>query len=233
MTGNGATEPMEVQGLADRLKALSHPKRLHLLRYLTTPHYLEEIASELGTARQSAQEHVKRLMDAGLLKRAEGRRDQTPVTEYTVHPQRIWSLLEELARLAHLTPEGVEDDESRSLTVALGETTTSPASSPARQARLIVVHGLRIGAQCSLTGNGPWLVGRDPHAALVLDWDSHASNRHFEIRRADTGWEVADLYSKNGTRHEWKRLPRGTSAPLANGDLVQAGRSLMLFSTPR
>ncbi|HEX9816629.1 MAG TPA: helix-turn-helix domain-containing protein, partial [Candidatus Thermoplasmatota archaeon] len=58
--------------LATALKSLSHPKRLRLLRFATEPRTLEEIASHLKVARQSAKEHLDRLLEIGLLEPRSG-----------------------------------------------------------------------------------------------------------------------------------------------------------------
>jgi hypothetical protein len=59
----------------------------------------------------------------------------------------------------------------------------------------------------------------------------YVSSRHAEVRRGPRGFEVADAFSSNGVWVDGKRLPRGGVVPIANGALVRAGRTLLLFRT--
>lgn len=219
-----------VATLSDALKVLGNAKRLRLVSFLVKPHYLEEIASELKVARQSAEEHVQQLVEVGVVKRVPGKRETGRVTDYVVVPQRLFALTEELARLGGLQPEIEESDDMRRMTQPLqtGAKTQSDSLAP----RLTIVHGMRIGQAVALTGAGPWMIGRDPHAALSLDYDPFVSTRHCELRKTDRGFDVADLYSSNGTLVDGKKLPRGATQPLANGVLLRVGRSLLLFRAP-
>jgi transcriptional regulator with GAF, ATPase, and Fis domain len=56
--------------------------------------------------------------------------------------------------------------------------------------------------------------------------DNWISGEHAEFRRAGAAWEVADLGSKNGTLLNGARVQ---SAPLADGDLLQLGRTFFRF----
>jgi pSer/pThr/pTyr-binding forkhead associated (FHA) protein len=95
--------------------------------------------------------------------------------------------------------------------------------------RLTVARGRHDGQMALLQGAGPWLVGRDPEAALPLDGDPYVSARHAEVRRGPEGFELADLYSSNGTYHEGARLPRGAVVPLSEGALVRLGETVLVF----
>jgi len=222
-------ETDESEGLADQFKVLSNAKRLRLLRFLVQPHYLEEIASELRMARQTAQEHVQLLLDEGLVRKVAGRRDTGPVADYVVVPQRLFALYESMGKLAGLQPD-VGEEALRPQTQALK---TGLAPQRAQELpRLTIVHGLHIGRTVALTGSGPWLIGRDPHAAACLDYDPFVSQRHAEVRRGSAGYELADLYSSNGTFLDWKKVSRGGSERLANGDVVRIGKTLLVFRHP-
>lgn len=214
--------------LAGYLKVLSNPKRLHLLQFLTQPHYLEEIASELKMARQTAQEHVQQLQDLGVIKRIQGRRDHGPVTDYVVVPQRLFTIHEEFGKLGVLEPRGVENSEALRPATSPLETGVGVLEAQDRP-RLVIVHGMRIGQSLALTGQGPWLIGRDAHATVCLDYDPFVSSRHAELRRVPGGFDVADLYSVNGTFVDWKRMPRGTTQRLQSGAILRAGKTLLLF----
>lgn len=216
---------IDFDALAADLKPLANPKRLKLLHFLTEPHYLEEIASELKMARQSAQKHVDLLMDGGFLKKQQGQRDSGPVTEYLLRPQKLFTIHEEFGKLGVLEPV-VEDD---MLTRTQLSSTTPTGRSVEDVPRLRVVHGRTLGQTYELDGDGPWMVGRDPQARVALDYDPFVSNRHAEIRREGTDFTVTDAFSTNGTRLNWEELDKGQTVPLRHGDVVGIGKTLMVF----
>jgi DNA-binding transcriptional ArsR family regulator len=220
--GDEAQEP-----LAQALKALAHPKRLRLLRFLVEPHSLEQIAGELGVARQSAQEHVDQLLATGAIEARRGRGDHGPVTEYVVVLPRLFDLHEQLGqRFGVLSAEFGEELLATFRTQQLDQ--PGPRATSAAP-RLIVVYGMRVGRTIPLEGQGPWLIGRDPHAALCIDYDPYVSSRHCEVRRGAKGFELQDALSSNGTQLDWSTLPRGGAMPLQNGQLIRVGKSLVLF----
>lgn len=220
-----------VDGLAEALKALSHPKRMHLLRFLAEPRSLEEIANELQVARQSAHEHVERLLALGVVDRFGARGPHGPVTHHRVVLPRLFDIYDQLGtRLGLVAAELEEDLRTYAPTTPLAP--PRAAGVAPHTPRLIVVHGMRVGRTVPLGGSGPWLIGRDPHAALQLDYDAYVSNRHAEVRRtASGGFEIADGMSSNGTYVDWARLPRSGTAPLDNGALLRVGKTLLLFRT--
>jgi ABC-type multidrug transport system ATPase subunit/pSer/pThr/pTyr-binding forkhead associated (FHA) protein/ABC-type multidrug transport system permease subunit len=70
-------------------------------------------------------------------------------------------------------------------------------------------------------------IGRVPGNGLVLE-DGAISRYHAEIRRAQGGWAVADLGSKNGTRVNGERLHDGERI-LRTGDAVAVGGHTLRF----
>jgi hypothetical protein len=68
-------------------------------------------------------------------------------------------------------------------------------------------------------GPGPWVIGRSPRCRLTIDADT-VSRAHAELRRTDTGWEVRDLGSTNGT---WVNGWRVDRAALRAGDRLVLG----------
>lgn len=236
MPGEALDEPEDdaadtMESLATYLKILGNAKRLRILKYLQQPHYLEEIASELKMARQSAQEHVQQLLEIGVIQRVRNERQPGAVVNYVVVPQRLFAIQDEFGELSLLEPDLEEDMDLRPRTTPL--VTGQAAPKEQDLPRLTIVHGMRVGQTTTLTGNGPWLVGRDVDATLSLDYDPFVSGRHAEVRRAPTGgFEVADLYSSNGTWVDWKRLPRGGVAKVENGFPVRVGKTILLFRKP-
>lgn len=222
--------PGNLDSLASYLKALGSAKRLRLLQFLVIPHHLGEIARELKMARQTAQEHLDQLLGLGVVERVRGRGDHGPVTNFVVVPQRLFSIHEEFGKLGVLAPDLDEKDQPRPPTRAMetGVSVRKPQDLP----RLTIVHGMRIGQSSLLSGDGPWLIGREVDAPVCLDYDPFISWRHAEVRRAPGGFEVADLYSSNGTYVDWERVPRGGTKTVSNGTVLRVGRSLLLFRRP-
>lgn len=213
--------------LALALKALGHPKRIRLLRFVTEPRTLEEIAGHLKVARQSAQEHLDRLADLGLVEARQGRGERGPVTRHVVAVTRLFDIYDRLgSRLGLLAAELDEDLRGHFPTTIL-----AASSTPRRMdmPRLVIVHGMRVGQTIPLQGDGPWLIGRDPNSVLCLDYDPYVSHRHAEVRRTPKGFEVADALSSNGMAVDWAPAPRGGVLPLANGALLRFGKTLVLF----
>lgn len=225
--GRVDAKKVDVDALAEPLKALANPKRLALLRFLREPHYLEEIASELKMSRQAAQEHVALLVEAGLLEKAAGERPSGPVVEYRLVRQRYFSLFEDLRVLGATLPEADAE--------ALQRTLAGPAQAPgarAEQAELLVVGGFSPGLCAPLqrgSAGAALVLGRDPASGLVLDWDLMVSNRHAEVRPQPKGHLVVDLFSRNGTYLNGTRIPGGTPVPMRSGDLLQVGRTMVVY----
>lgn len=225
-----STAPEPEDALAAALKALAHPKRLRILRFATEPRSLEEMASELKVARQSAQEHLDQLLAMGLVEPRRGRGEHGPVTRHVVVVPRLFDVYDRLGAKLGLVAAELEEDVQSLMP-------TSPLAAPASRAssaatpRLIVVHGMRVGQTVPLNGSGPWLIGRDPSATLCLDYDPYVSHRHAEVRRCARGFELGDALSSNGIYVDWARVPRGGASPIVNGSLVRAGKTLLLFRT--
>ena len=214
--------------LAPALKAFGHPKRLRLLRFVTQPRSLEDIAGHLALARQSAKEHLDVLVDQGLVVAKSGKGDRGRVTHYVAAVPRLFDLYDRFGgRIGILAGDLEEDLQGHLPTSPLAEA-PSHRRSP-ESPRLVIVHGMRIGHTIPLQGQGPWLIGRDPKAALCLDYDPYVSHRHAELRRGGSSFEVADALSSNGTWIDWQPVGRGAIAPLVNGSLLRFGRTLVLF----
>jgi DNA-binding transcriptional ArsR family regulator len=216
--------------LASALKACGHPKRVRLLRFVTEPHSLEEIAGHLGVARQSAQEHLDQLLEQGLVESKQGRGERGPVTRYTAAVPRLFDVYDRFGSRIGLMAADLEQDVRGSLPTTIIPQT--PGKRPPELPRLVIVHGMRVGQTIPLQGEGPWLIGRDPNAALCLDYDPYVSHRHAEVRRGKEGFEVVDALSSNGTWVDWQPAPRGGTQAIGNGSLLRFGRSLVLFRSP-
>ncbi len=94
-------------------------------------------------------------------------------------------------------------------------------------ASLFVIRGRDQGTRFELTAPS-YTLGRDHSNAIQLH-DTEISRRHAEIRQTAGHHELLDLQSSNGTYVNNKRVERRI---LQNGDRVQIGRTLMLYTAP-
>ncbi len=69
-------------------------------------------------------------------------------------------------------------------------------------------------------------IGRDASCTIQLN-DTEVSRKHNEVKLRDDKFQVTDLRSSNGTYINGKRAD---SAHLVNGDRLQIGRTLMIFT---
>jgi hypothetical protein len=101
-------------------------------------------------------------------------------------------------------------------------------SKPATPGRLVVVESdiLPIGAAVVLD-QPEVLLGRDPHAAAVLDGDGFVSGRHAMVRLRGGSPTVTDLGSTNGTYVNGDRIAAETA--LHEGDEVAVGSTRMIY----
>src|SRR3954452_75605 len=92
-------------------------------------------------------------------------------------------------------------------------------------ATLFVLQGRDKGKRFDL-GAGVLTLGRD-HGNPIQVSDSEISRRHAEIRKDDEGYLLVDLTSSNGTFVNAEQI---TERRLVNGDRIQIGSSLLLFT---
>jgi signal transduction histidine kinase len=92
-------------------------------------------------------------------------------------------------------------------------------------ATLFVLQGRDKGRRYDLRSE-PLSLGRDASNGIQVN-DSEVSRRHAEIRHDDQGFLLADLASSNGS---FVNGEQATERRLINGDRVQLGRTLFLFT---
>lgn len=230
-------EAVDYVVLADALAALGYPMRLELLDHLRFPHAISELrvaptrndaegSRDRAVARQTVQYHLDKLVEGGFVK--EDAAGAKGATRFVVSPQRLYAVIEELRALSHtFAGRGGSGD-------ATGTIAGGPAFEPLSGPRLVLVHGAYEGKQFPLgdasAADGKWIVGRRRGHAVALDYDPFVSLDNSVLVRDEKGYLVQDLPgSKNGTTVNWNRVPKTGSVRLARGDLVGAGRSLLLF----
>jgi signal transduction histidine kinase len=92
-------------------------------------------------------------------------------------------------------------------------------------ATLFVMQGRDRGKRFDVRSE-PLTLGRDGTNRIQLN-DSEISRRHAEVRRTEDGLLLSDLASSNGTFVNTEKV---TERLLKNGDRVQVGRTLLLFT---
>jgi len=209
------------------LQAVASSVRLSILRALRLPRKLNAITVagerfDAGSvlARQSVRRHLDTLLEAGLVSRLDAEGDE----QYTVNHLRLFSLAEEVRDLARLRSALEPADETQTIARA-------PPSVPAGK-RLVLVRGLDEGATFPLVEGteGLWRIGRRRGLEVCLDYDAAVSSLNAMVRETPQGVFVEDAQgSRNGTWHNFAKLPEGGRAPLRHGDVIGVGRSLLLY----
>ncbi len=102
------------------------------------------------------------------------------------------------------------------------------APQPALPGRLLVLESDILPAGAAVVLDQPEvLLGRDPHAAAVLEGDDFVSARHAVVRVRGGAPTIADLGSMNGTFVNGHRIAAET--PLHEGDEVSVGSTRMVY----
>ncbi len=112
----------------------------------------------------------------------------------------------------------MEDDAARPRTLV-------PLSDPSPSARLVVLGGPHTGRRFGLLGETT--LGRTGEDLDVCIDDPMVSRAHARLTHDAEGWRVRDLESRNGTFVNGVRV---TESPIAYGDRLRVGHTLMLFS---
>jgi hypothetical protein len=174
-------------------------------------------------------DHLAKLRSIGVVAVQRSEREGGIVDEYVLNHQKLFAIVEELRRLGELrgmVPAGFEQ--------------TIAAERDAAQARdegprLVLVRGQGEGRvfalrKDTLDADRGWVIGRKHGLAVSLDYDPFVSSENAEVLLNGAGFTLLDIRSsKNGTFLNFKPLPRGGSAPLANGDIVTLGRTSLVF----
>lgn len=218
--------------LSRYLRALSVPSRLELLRALRTPRPAADIDvrpfrrdagrnPERSLSRQTVEAHLRKLEALGLVRtRADGPGGRAA---YVLDHARLFLVVEELRQLSLIPVAG-------SMT-ASDQASAGSAGEPALEGPALVLAGGPLeGTAFPLQGQGPWVIGRAGGAAVPLLYDPFVSKENARVRREGRRYLVRDLPgSRNGTRLNWRPLPKGAEALLRPGDTIGVGRSLLLF----
>ncbi len=108
---------------------------------------------------------------------------------------------------------------------AMGETTSAGAS-PSAANTLVVRTGRDSGRSIPVPATGVITIGRDPSCDFVLS-DPRVSSKHARITRTDSGLQVTDLGSANGTLVNGHQVAGTTSA--GDGAEIQLGETVLIY----
>lgn len=232
--------PIDHERLGEHFRALSVPTRILLLTKLQLPRTPSEIElppfrrdaglrDDRALSRQAVQEHLDRLVEVGLVQARAARREGQAAREYFVDEARLFTLVDEVRRLALLrSPVGTGGDTRKAADTADGEEHAEPPPLPAGPS-IVLVSGPHEGRAFALAGEGPWTIGRARECSVPLEYDPFVSAHNSEIRRSGARFTLHALPdSRNGTAHNWRMLAPDAPATLAPGDTVGVGRSLLV-----
>ncbi len=95
-------------------------------------------------------------------------------------------------------------------------------------AKLILRRGDGSEQEVSLDEKGSVTIGRSPDCDLPID-ETQSSRRHCSVVKLQSGYEVSDLGSTNGTLVNSQLVKR---KKLAHGDVIRIGKAEIVFSDP-
>ncbi len=197
---------------------------------LIQPLYVEEVAARLSMSRPGARKHLDALVEIGVLNKRVGRRDSGPVVEYMLDRAGLFQIQVQFSEVGARKTPPANAQTTRTL-LAEKPARSSDGASNFPQPGLTVVRGLDEGRVFCLgtTAGTLWRVGRGTESDIQLDYDPFVSTRHAEIIVQPRGLVLTDLYSKNGTYVNWRRMRPGVEVPLAQGDIVGVGKTLFVL----
>lgn len=217
------------------LRSLAVPNHLPLLRILQVPRTVAEIrlvpsrrsgglAPDRAVSRQAVSAHLRSLRALGLVIARRSTRHGRPVLTYVVNHARMFALTDDLRRLALLQPVGEAGAATAIPSSDDGGARVRIPSGPA----LVLGYGPVEAAIFPLRGDGPWVIGRDPRSEVPLQHDPFVSLRNARLHRKDGRiWMECLPAARNGARLNWTLVKPGVALPLAAGDSIGVGRSLL------
>ncbi|PSG96207.1 hypothetical protein BRD56_11810 [Thermoplasmatales archaeon SW_10_69_26] len=218
--------------LAENLDPLANPTRLRLLALLRDPQTLTEIElrkpeaeRQKPLARQTVKSHLVKLMDAGAVVSRQAQREYGETTEYMLNNQRVFAMAEELRDLARLTPAEDPSQGTVQGDPVLGEI---EAEGP----HLVLVKGVPEGRVFALdpAERDRWVLGRNRGLSVSLPSDPFVSAENALVETGPDGHRIRDLPdSRNGTIVNGCQLSADEEHELEPGDVIQAGKSTLIF----
>lgn len=225
------TEGLSDESLAELFATIGNPTRLRILRSLTEPRAMNEITvkghradAAQVVARQTVRTHLDQLLAKGFVVARPNPAASARGLDYVVNHQAFSALAEEVRNLARMRPVV----EPSLPTSKLGASPTTRTEGP----RLLVTRGLHEGRLVPLGAPRPrsWVVGRRRDVDVALDYDPFISSENSLIDFDGDRYWLADVPgSRNGTHVNQRRLMETERHELRHGDLIEVGRSALLF----
>lgn len=197
-------------GVIDPFDLIGSPTRRRLLALLHTPCTATAMAKSLGVTRQAVHEHLRAMVDGGLVVQRPGSRPRAFVYEKSS---------EGLARLG---------ESLRKVAAPALPRPTRPFARPGGTPGLVVAeqHGTR---WIALPDRSSVVLGRQGQLPLAVPSDPFLSERHARFEAGQGMWTVCDLGSTNGTFLNGTRVEAGAPLPLSDQDVVRAGMTFAVF----
>lgn len=235
--GDGARPDFARMG--NILKALGSPARLELLQALKTPKSLAEIRIRPSRKEGDKQpdrlmsnvavrHHLEQLLEIGAVEHKVQTRDGRDIDHYQVNQRQLFAITEELRRISRI--RGDAD------WVSDGTMPGAPSPKVAKKqgVRLTVLNGPSEGrvhllGEAMMSGR-PCTIGRRKGSDVALDHDPYVSLDNAAIAHKDGVYFLRDdARSRNGTMLNWSPMAKGDECRLKTGDVIQVGRSHLLF----
>lgn len=225
-------EDVDFELLSTYLKALAHPRRLELLWHLRAPAAAagialrparkDDLSPDRAMSRQTVEAHLEKLHEVGVVKRVP---DGTGGADrWLTDVPHVFALVEEFRKLTTIPPATAAPLEETMTRTDLGmvEWTKGP--------KLVLMSGPWEGRLFPLQGRGPWRVGRSRSSEVALTYDPFVSADHAALHLDRGSWRVAlDQEKRNTLRVNFAPLTPGTARAVAHGDILEVGRSLLVF----
>lgn len=227
-----------LDALAEILQVLSSPSRLALLQQLQSPRTVADLTippsredaglqKDRALSRQSLERHLDILAQAGLVAWREGEGRGRPAKEYVLNHARLFAAVEELRALTRLRATGAAPESTMSLK---GPEAPPPDPDSVSGPRVVLLRGVPEGRLVPLSTQTDTILGRGGEAHVRLEHDPFVSARHAVFRPAGGTMTIADAgASRNGTLLNGRRLAKDEAAKLRRGNVIQVGRSLLLY----
>lgn len=228
-----------------KLKAVSDDNRFRLLEDLKDPKTINDLhltpetenrgyREERCLTRQGIQYHIDILREAGLVTASPQKRDGRIMNVHRVDPSGLFLLEQELATFMSRLGQDQPPVDTETQSLPDREETQKWPEEP----RLVLTRGLTPGRVFELGGKPPsahrgWIIGRSAKVEITIPYDPYVSAEDTEILPEDGGFRVLDLRtSTNRTTINGRELSFGGEARLERGDLLQVGRTQLLYQGP-
>jgi len=204
--------------LAAAFQALANPTRVAMLAELRQPATPADLARRFGITRQAVRKHLDALQEAQFVVRGPSPR-MLKAHRYATNPLALHVFKETVWGLGGFSPP------LRLPPLPTPTAPHAPSGSPPTPHGLVLVHGDAPGRWFPLDPGREHALGRADACDIVVPNDLYASGRHAHLAFDGRSWRVTDLGSRNGTWVDFLRVPQGSPAAVAPGQVLTVGRT--------